>query len=67
MNHRRNTSGEINVGLICEINKIPENVNDLGPTVSVHLSEQMPKTFRMTTEAVFLVVCDPSMNELRVT
>ncbi len=31
----RNTSGEINVGLICEISKIPENVNDLGPTVSV--------------------------------
>ncbi len=32
----RNTSGEINVGLNCEINKIPANVNDLGPTVSVH-------------------------------
>jgi hypothetical protein len=32
----RNTSSEINVGLICEISEIPENVNDLGPTVSVH-------------------------------
>jgi hypothetical protein len=31
----RNTFGEINVGFICEINKIPENVNDLGPTVSI--------------------------------
>ncbi len=35
MSRWRNTSGEINVGLIHEINKIPENVNDLGPTVSV--------------------------------
>ncbi len=32
----RNASGEINKGLNCEINKIPENVNDLGPMVSVH-------------------------------
>ncbi len=31
----RNTFGEIYMGLICEINKIPENVNDLGTTVSI--------------------------------
>ncbi len=36
MSHWRNTSSEINAGFICEINKISENVNDLGPTVSVH-------------------------------